>query len=76
MAVRTTVDIPEPLHQILRERAHRSSVSIRSLIVRAIEDKYQPHKKGRYVKLPMIKGSGKVGLRFPTDENPHDLILP
>jgi len=37
MAVRTTVDIPEPLHQRLRERAESSGASIRSLIVRAMK---------------------------------------
>ena len=76
MAVRTTVDIPEPLHHILKERSRRTNVSIRSLIIRALEDTYHPRKKGRYVTGPLIKGTGKVGPLFPTDENPHDLILP
>jgi hypothetical protein len=37
MAVRTTIDLPEPLHDRLRDRAERSGASIRSLIVDAIE---------------------------------------
>jgi hypothetical protein len=76
MAVRTTVDIPEPLHQRLRERAEQSGSSIRSLIVRAIEQAYTEPKRGYRLTGPLIKGKGKLGPRFPTDENPHDLILP
>ena len=76
MAVRTTVDIPEPLHHRLRQRAEQSGTSIRSLIVRAIEQAYTEPKRGRRVTGPLIKGKGKLGPRFPTDENPHDLILP
>jgi len=41
MPVRTTVEIPEPLHDILRRQAERSGASIRSLIVQAIEQTYQ-----------------------------------
>ena len=76
MAVRTTVDIPEPLHNQLRHRAEQSGTSIRALIVRAIEQAYTEPKRGHRVTGPMIKGGGKRGPRFPTDENPHDLILP
>ena len=46
MAVRTTVDIPEPLHDRLRLRAERSGTSIRALIIRAIEQVYGERKKG------------------------------
>jgi len=74
MAVRTTVDIPEHLHQSLRERAERSGTSIRALIVSALEQAYAPGKKGKYVTGPMIKG-GKRGPRYPVDENPHDLVF-
>ncbi len=76
MAVRTTVDIPEPLHAELRHRAQLSGTSIRALIVRAIEETYQKKKKGVYVRGPMFKGPGKLGPAFPTDENPYDFILP
>ncbi len=75
MAVRTTVDIPEPLHEKLRHRAASSGVSIRSLIVRALEQTYAEKKKGRRVTGPMVRGKGKLGPRFPVDENPHDLIF-
>jgi metal-responsive CopG/Arc/MetJ family transcriptional regulator len=75
MAVRTTVDIPEPLHERLRHRAESTGTSIRSLIVRALEETYAEKGKGRRVTGPMVRGKGKLGPRFPTDENPHDLII-
>jgi hypothetical protein len=76
MPVRTTVDIPEPLHDRLRLRAEISGSSIRSLIVRAIEETYTEPKKGKRVTGPLVKTKGKLGPRFPVDENPYDLILP
>jgi hypothetical protein len=76
MAVRTTVDIPEPLHDRLRNRAERSGASIRSLIVRAIEQAYpDTDKSGEYLTRPLISGSGKLGPAFPEDENPHDFVF-
>jgi hypothetical protein len=75
MPVRTTVDIPEPLHDRLRLRAESSGASIRSLIVRAIEEVYAEPKKGERVTGPMIRGGGERGPLYPVDENPHDLIF-
>lgn len=75
MAVRTTVDIPEPLHDLLRQRAQRSGASIRALIIRAIQQVYIEQKRGDYVSGPMITGPGKLGPAFPQDENPHDLVF-
>ena len=75
MAIRTTVDIPEPLHDRLRRQAECSGASIRSLIVYAIEQTYPGPRKGRPVTGPLIRGKGKLGPRFPVDENPHDLVL-
>lgn len=75
MPVRTTVDIPEPLHDALRQRAERSGASIRSLIVRAIEQVYSEPKKGEYVSGPLVAGPGKLGPAFPDDENVHDLVF-
>ena len=48
---------------------------MRALIVRAIEQTYSEPQKGRYVTGPLVKSKGKRGPRFPTDENPHDLIF-
>ena len=75
MAVRTTVEIPDPLHERLRHRAERSGTSIRSLIVRALEQVYSEPRKGEYVTGPLVTGSGKLGPDFPDDENPHDLVF-
>lgn len=75
MTVRTTIDIPEPLHDRLRDRAERSGASIRSLIVRAIEQTYPGSTKGRPVTGPLIRGGGKRGSKYPTDENPHDVVF-
>ena len=75
MAVRTTVDIPQKLHNLLRHRAEQSGTSIRALIVRAIEDKYEKPRKGEYVTGPFVKSKGKLGPAFPTDENPHDFVF-
>jgi hypothetical protein len=74
MAVRTTVDIPEPLHDRLRQRAQISGVSIRSLIVRALEETYAEPKDKKIVTGPFIR-AGKRGPQYPVDENPHDLVL-
>ena len=75
MAVRTTVDIPEPLHARLRERAEKSETSIPALILRAIEQTYSVEAEGDRTSGPLVKGPGKLGPRFPEDENPHDLVL-
>ncbi|MGA2249135.1 CopG family transcriptional regulator [Terracidiphilus sp.] len=75
MAVRTTVDIPEPLHDALRSRAQASGTSIRALIVQAIEQTYSLPKKGRPVTGPLIRGKGKRGPLYPVNENPWDLIF-
>jgi hypothetical protein len=79
MAIRTTVDIPEGLHEALRHKAAQSGTSMRALIVRAIEEKYSSsRRKGAYVTEPPIKRKpgGKVGPLYPDgDENPHDLVF-
>lgn len=75
MAIRTTVDIPEPLHDALRYRAAQSGTSMRALIIQALQEAYVKKRKGKYVTGPMIKGRGKLGPAFPKDENPHDLVF-
>jgi len=70
-----TVTIPEPLHQELRRRAEESGTSVDALVVRALEDSYGKPKRGKRVTGPMVRGKGKLGPRFPVDENPHDLVL-
>jgi len=75
VAIRTTVDIPEPLHDALRYRAAQSGTSMRALIIQALQEAYVKKRKGKYVTGPMIKGRGKLGPAFPKDENPHDLVF-
>jgi hypothetical protein len=75
MAVRTTVDIPEPLHNRLRRRAQDTGTSMRMLIVQALEQTYAEPRKGKYVTGPLVRKTGKLGPRFPVDENPYDLVL-
>lgn len=75
MPVRTTVDLPEPLHDALRHRARQSGVSIRALIVRALEQTYSAREKSEFVTGPLVTGRRKLGPRFPKDENPHDLVF-
>jgi hypothetical protein len=75
MAVRTTVDIPEPLHDRLRKRAEVTGTSMRMLIVQALEQTYAEPRKRRPVTGPLIPATGKRGPLFPTDENPHDLVI-
>ena len=73
--IRTTVDIPEPLYERLRDTAERTGSSIRSLIIRALEQTYRMPKAGQAVKGPFVKGPGRLGPDFPTDENPHDIVF-
>jgi len=79
MPAQTMVELPESLHERLLERSRSTGASIPSLIVRAVEQTYvqtyAEQKKGTLVTGPMITGNGKLGPRFPVDENPHDLIL-
>jgi acyl CoA:acetate/3-ketoacid CoA transferase alpha subunit len=80
MPARTTIELPESLHERLKERAQTSGVSIPFLIVRAVEDAYAdtgktPPKTGRPVTLPLIPAGGKRGPLYPVDENPHDLVF-
>lgn len=75
MPVRTTVDIPETLHDLLRHKAEQNGASIRSLIVRAIEQVYKEPEKGKRLTGPLIHGDGKLGPALPRDENPHDLVF-
>jgi hypothetical protein len=72
MSVRTTVELPEPLHEALRRRAEESGASIDALILRTLEAAYS----NRSVTGPFITDGGDRGPLYPTEENPHDLILP
>ncbi len=75
MKIRTTVDIPGDLHEELRRRAEQTGMSIRSLVIGALEQVYSDPKKGAYVTGPLVTGRGTLGPAFPVDENPHDLVF-
>lgn len=75
MAIPTTIQIPERLHETLKSRAEASGTSVPDLVIQAIEAFYPPpRKKGKMITGPFIKG-GKLGPEFPVDENPHDLVF-
>lgn len=73
--MKVTVEIPNPLYESLRLRAVERGVSMRPLILEALELSYSKSRKGKRVTGPMLKLRGKLGPRFPVDENPHDLIF-
>jgi hypothetical protein len=75
MNIRTTVEIPVPLHSSLRKEAQRKRVSMRSLIVDAIAEKYGVPNDRVLLTGPVLKGTGRPGPRFPVDETPYDLLL-
>ena len=79
MAVRTTIDLPEALHEVLQQRARKFGSSVDDLIVSAIEQTLRnplPATLTKRIDGPLMIGTGKVGPRFPRDETPYDLILP
>jgi hypothetical protein len=75
MTIRTTIVIPEPLHEELRRRALETGTSMRRLIIQALEQTYAAPRKGKPVTRPLIRKAGRRGPRFPIDENPHDLVI-
>jgi hypothetical protein len=74
MRVRTTVDIPQELHQKLRHRAEQAGTSIRALVIGAVEQVYGDPPKSACVTGPLVAGPGILGPSFPQDQNPHDLV--
>jgi hypothetical protein len=59
--IRTSLDIPAPLHQKLHEAAARRGCSARQLILRSIEQLVEqelPH-PGHRVRLPLVPGAGR-----------------
>jgi len=76
MPVRVTIEIPQTPYDRLRQRAENTGTSMRSLIVQAIEETYAEPKKDERVTGPLIVTKGKLGPRFPVDENPWELVFP
>jgi hypothetical protein len=75
MAVRITIDVPEPVYERLRVRAEQVDSSVQALIVMALEQSYGEQHKAAYVRCPLVNGKGVLGLLFPIDENPHDFVF-
>jgi hypothetical protein len=68
--VRTSLDIPAPLHRKLHEAAVRRGCSARQLILRSIErlvEEELPH-PGNRVRLPLVPGSGRQIRPVTNDE--------
>ena len=77
MAIRTTVELPDALYERLTGQAQHRGISIRDLIVQALELTYAGKSEpDNRITGPMIRGRSRKGPRFPVDETPHDLILP
>ena len=74
MSVRTTIDIPDDLHDELRRRAAAERTSIRSLITGAIESKFRSQ-PSRYVTGPLVGKKGRPAAGSPGKENPYDVLF-
>jgi hypothetical protein len=74
MSVRTTIDIPDDLHAVLRQHAAAQHTSIRSLITGAIESKFRP-RPSRRVTGPLVGKKGKPASGSPDRENPYDVLF-
>jgi hypothetical protein len=64
-SVRTTVDIPAPLHRKLKQRAAENGSSVRQLVVSGVEAvlREQERPRTKRVRFPLIKSKGpKVNL--------------
>ena len=56
--IRTTIDIPVPLYQMLKERAAAQGCSARELILRGMEKVLlNPRKPARRISLTLMSGS-------------------
>ena len=69
-SVRTSLDIPVPLHRQLHEAALRRGCSARQLILRSIErlvEEELPH-PGRHVRLPLVPATGRQIRPVTNDE--------
>jgi hypothetical protein len=64
MPVRTSLDIPDALHDELRHRAERSGTSIDALIVSALEQVYCEGRKSVPVTGPLVRGRVSLARSF------------
>lgn len=68
--VRTSLDIPAPLHRQLHEAAMRRGCSVRQLILWSIERLVaeEPPHPGNRVRLPLVPASGRQIRPVTNDE--------
>jgi len=75
MSVRTTIDIPDDLYDMLRRRAASERTSIRALVIRSIERQSGNKRRRTRLQGPPVPGTGKPGTLCPDRENPYDLVF-
>lgn len=73
--MRTAIEIPDKLYETLRRRAASEHTSIRSLVVEALEAKYNRQRRRSPVLKPPVRGRGKPGPRRLGRENPYDILF-
>jgi len=74
MSVRTTIDIPEDLYEVLRRRAASEQTSIRSLVIGAWNGSSAAGGALPCFSL-LCPGTGKPGPLCPDKENPYDVLF-
>ena len=67
--MRTTIDIPDPVYRRLKSRAASEGSSAKELILRGVEHvlKARPRRRGRRIKLPIIRSKQPGTLELDND---------
>ena len=63
------------MYDTLRRKAAEEHTSIRSLVLEAINKRYQTRRDGKRVTSPLLPGKGKPGPQCPDTENPYDILF-
>jgi hypothetical protein len=77
MAVRTSVDLPDPVFRDMKAQAARSGSTVKEFLLRAIERELALRRRaGRRseVKLPLIRSKRPGALRSLTNAEIEDLL--
>lgn len=53
----------------------QADTSVRALILQALEQTYSETRRAACVTAPLVNGKGKLGLLFPIDENPYEIVF-
>lgn len=75
MSLRIAVKLIEQLREMFPYRAGSFGIRISSLTLWQVEESYPKYAKRKTVTGPIIRGSGKLGERFPKELNPHEIIF-